>query len=505
MDPMAITTLLYASIISILFGAIILNFLSSHKRLKRNLPPSPSPTFPIIGHLHLISGLPHRTLHELSQKLGPVFSLQLGNRLAVVVSSPSAVDECFTKNDIILANRPCFISGEYFSYNHTTMGDAPYGDHWRNLRRLMAVEIMSTTRLNRFLPFRQDEVKHLLRGLYQVSSSSTFTVVDMRSRLSELSFNVITRMIVGKISFGQGEHLDYEKAKELTNLIREILVQAFVPSYADFIPFLRLFDNGNYEKRLSSLQKKMDGVLQLLIDQIRLSKGGNSMIDHLLSLQEKQQDYYTDDLIKGLILVTILAGSNTTWMSLEWALSLLVNNPDVLKKATAEIDAQVGQDRLVDEPDLAKLPYLNAVISETLRMFPPAPLLIPHMPSEDCKIAGYDLPLGTMLLVNAWAMHRDPDIWEEPEKFDPERFEGGKVEKGHKLVPFGMGRRVCPGAGLARRVIGLTLASLIQCFQWERLSENELVDLSEGNGVTMAKAQPLEVMSKNRDFLHKLL
>ncbi|XP_047312758.1 cytochrome P450 81Q32-like [Impatiens glandulifera] len=502
MDPF--TTLLYASLISILV-AFIFNFLSTQKRSKRNLPPSPSPTFPIIGHLHLLSDLPHRTFQELSQKLGPVFSLQLGNRLAVIVSSPSAVEECFTKNDIILANRPSFISGEYLSYNHTTMGDAPYGDHWRNLRRLMTVEVMSTTRLNSFLPIRQDEVKHLLQGLYQVSSSSTFTVVDMRSRLSELSFNVIMRMIAGKRYFGQEEISDYEEAKEFTNLIREILEQIGVSNPGDFLPVLRLFDYGNYEKSLSTLQKKMDGFLQRLIDQRRLSKGGNSMIDHLLALQENQQDYYTDDIIKGLILVMILAGTDTSSVTLEWALSLLVNNPEVLKKATAEIDAQVGQDRLVNEPDLAKLPYLHGVISETLRMFPPAPLLVPHMPSEDCKIAGFDVPRGTMLLVNAWAMHRDPDIWEEPEKFDPKRFEGEEAERGHKLLPFGMGRRVCPGVGLAQRVIGLTLASMIQCFEWERLSENDLVDLSEGKGLTMPKAQPLEVMCKNRDLLHKLI
>ncbi|XP_047311876.1 cytochrome P450 81Q32-like [Impatiens glandulifera] len=502
MDPF--TTLLYASLISILV-AFIFNFLSTQKRSKRNLPPSPSPTFPIIGHLHLLSDLPHRTFHELSQKLGPVFSLQLGNRLAVIVSSPSAVEECFTKNDIVLANRPYFISGEYLSYNHTTMGDSPYGDHWRNLRRLMTVEVMSTTRLNSFLPIRQDEVKHLLQGLYKVSSSSTFTVVDMRSRLSELSFNVIMRMIAGKRYFGQEEISNYEEAKEFTNLIREIFEQIGVSNPGDFLPVLRLFDYGNYEKSLSTLQKKIDGFLQRLIDQRRLSKGGNSMIDHLLALQENQQDYYTDDIIKGLILVMILAGTDTSSVTLEWALSLLVNNPEVLKKATAEIDAQVGQDRLVDEPDLAKLPYLHGVISETLRMFPAAPLLVPHMPSEDCKIAGFDVPRGTMLLVNAWAMHRDPGIWEEPEKFDPKRFEGGEAERGHKLLPFGMGRRVCPGVGLAQRVIGLTLASLIQCFEWERLSENELVDLSEGKGLTMPKAQPLEVMCKNRDLLNNLI
>ncbi|XP_047311805.1 cytochrome P450 81Q32-like [Impatiens glandulifera] len=501
MDP--ITTLLYASLISILFVAIILNFLSSHKRLRRNLPPSPSPTFPIIGHLHLLNDLPHRTFQELSEKLGPVFSLQLGNRLAVVVSSPSAVEECFTKNDVVLANRPPFISGKYFGYNHTTMTHAPYGDHWRNLRRLTAVEVLSTARLNGFLSIRQDEVKHLLRGLFEVSSSM-FAAVDMRSRLSELSFNVIMRMVAGKRYFGQGELSDYEEAKEFRNIVQEVFKQGGLSNAGDFLPILRLFDYQNHEKSLCTLQKKMDSFLQRLIDQRRLSNDGNTMIDHLLVLQEKQQEYYTDEIIKGLILVMILAGTDTSSLTLEWALSLLVNHPEVLKKAVKEIDVQIGQDRMMDELDIAKLPYLHGVISETLRLFPAGPLL-PHMPSEDCKIAGFDVPRGTVLLINAWAIHRDPNVWEEAELFKPERFEVKEAEGGHKLIPFGMGRRACPGIGLAQRVLGFTLGSLIQSFQWERLSENELVDLSEGKGLTMPKAQPLEVMCKARDILHKFL
>ncbi|XP_047311626.1 cytochrome P450 81Q32-like [Impatiens glandulifera] len=502
MDPIS-TLMLYASLISILFVAIILNFLSSHKRLKRNLPPSPSPTFPIIGHLHLLSDLPHRTLQELSQKLGPVFSLQLGNRLAVIVSSPSAVEECFTKNDIVLANRPSFISGEYFGYNCTSVGEAPYGDHWRNLRRLITVEILSTTRLNCSLSIRQNEVKHLLRDLYQVSSS-TFAAVNMRSRLSEMSYNIIMSMISGIKRLNQGEFSDFEEAKESVNIVDEFFKLSGVSYLGDFLPILRLFDYQNYEKNLSALQKKMDVLLQRLIDQCRLSNDGNSMIDHLLVLQEKQPDYYTNDIIKGLILIIILGGTDTSSITLEWALSLLVNHPESLKKAAAEIDAQIGQDRLLDESDLAKLPYLHGVISETLRMFPAGPLLF-RMSSEDCKIAGFDVPRGTMLIVNAWAIHKDPDVWEEAERFKPERFEDGEAEKGYKLIPFGMGRRACPGVALAHRIMGLALGSLIQCFDWKRLSENELVDLNEGKGLSMSKAKPLEVMCKARDILHKHL
>ncbi|GFY93768.1 cytochrome P450, family 81, subfamily D, polypeptide 3 [Actinidia rufa] len=198
----------------------------------------------------------------------------------------------------------------------------------------------------------------------------------------------------------------------------------------------------------------------------------------------------------------ILAGTDTLTVTMEWAMSLLVNHPVILKKARAELDAHVGHNHLVDEPDLSKLHYLQAIISETFRLFPAAPLLVPHMSSDDCTIGGFNVPRDTMVLVNAWAVHRDPKVWDDPTSFKPERFEGAEVA-GHKLLPFGMGRRLCPGLGLAQRVVGLGLGSLIQCFEWERVSENA-VDLTEGDGLTMPKLKPLEAMCKAREIMKKV-
>ena len=186
----------------------------------------------------------------------------------------------------------------------------------------------------------------------------------------------------------------------------------------------------------------------------------------------------------------LTAGTDTSSVTIEWALSLLLNHPEVLEKARAELDAQVGTDRLVDEHDLSNLPYLHNIISETLRLYPPTPMLVPHESSDDCKIGGYNIPRGTILLVNAWAVHRDPNVWDDPTSFKPERFEGLQVQPS-KLIPFGMGRRSCPGSGLAQRVVGLALGSLIQSFDWKRIGEEE-IDLAEGTGVFMPKAKPLE-------------
>ncbi|KAL6277584.1 hypothetical protein ACE6H2_021185 [Prunus campanulata] len=252
------------------------------------------------------------------------------------------------------------------------------------------------------------------------------------------------------------------------------------------------------------LARKTDAFLQGLIDEHRSrGRNGSTMIDHLLSLQESQPENYSDQTIKGLILMMLLAGTDTSAVTLEWAMSNLLNHPDVPKRARAELDAQVGQERLVEEHDISKLPFLESIISETLRLYPAAPILLPHFSSDDCIIEGFDVPRGTMVLVNAWAIHRDPKLWDDPESFIPERFRSGE-DLSHQLMPFGLGRRSCPGSGLAQRTVGLTLGSLIQCFDWMRVSEKE-IDMAEGKGLTMPKLLPLEVMCKARRIINKVL
>lgn len=199
------------------------------------------------------------------------------------------------------------------------------------------------------------------------------------------------------------------------------------------------------------------------------------------------------------------AGTDTSSVTIEWAVSLLLNHPEVLKRARAELDKNIGHERLVQESDLPNLPYIQCIINETLRLFPAAPLLVPHEPSEACTIGGFDVAHGTIVMVNAWAIHRDPMIWDDPLSFKPERFEKlGNVNEGYRFIPFGMGRRQCPGSGLANRVVGMALASLIQCFEWERVGE-ELVGLSEGKGLTMPKVEPLEAMCRPRQSMTHLL
>ncbi|CAN7116332.1 unnamed protein product [Brassica rapa subsp. narinosa] len=483
----------------LIFFIFSLKHLVGRWKCKFNLPPTPAWSLPVIGHLHLLKPPLHQILHSLSQSLGgaPIFRLRLGNRVAFVVSSLSLAEECFTKNDIALADRPKFTFGRLVEYNCTTMATTSYGDHWRNLRRIGAIEIFSSHRLDSFLSIRKDEIRHLILCLSK-NSLHVFAKVELRSLFGNFNINNILRMIAGKRFYGD-EAEQGDEAKRVRQLLDEAVSSAGVGHASDYVPFLRWFTS--YEKGVKKLAVRVDEFLQGLLDDKRAQKEkGNTMIDHLLSLQETEPDYYTDVTVKGLVVVMIFAGNVTLTRTLEWAMLNLLNHPEVLKKAKTEIDTKIGLDRLIDEPDAKNLPYLQNIISEIFRLYPAAPLLAPHRATEDCIIGGYDFPRGTTLIANVWAIHRDPNIWEEPEKFKPERFErkGGD----QTLMPFGMGRRACPGSGLAQRVVNLALGSMIQCFDWERIGE-EFVDISEAT--TMRPATPLLAMCRARPLVHKIL
>ncbi|CAI0465012.1 unnamed protein product [Linum tenue] len=500
---------------AILFALIISKLLisSKNKRRRTDLPPSP-PSLPFIGHLHLLKEPIHRTLQTLSQQYGPIYLLSLGVKNVVVVSSPSLAEECFNKNDIVLANRPMSISGKIINYNYTTVAAAPYGPHWRNLRRFTAVELLSTARLNSSVGIRQDEVRLLISSLFDKVSGagggSGFGEVEMRSRLNGLSLNIVMRMVAGKRYFGtEGAAEEGERFQEV---IREVFDVSGASNPADFLPVLRWIDYGGMEKRMRRVFAKFDAVFQDLIEEHRGreedSTRSKTMIGAFLTLQESEPETYSDDVIKGHVMVSTCFNilgicTDTSAATIEWAMSLLLNHPKILNKARTELDDVVGKNRLVQESDYVKLPYLQSIINETLRLYPVAPLLVPHYSSDNCTIGGYHIPKGTTLLANAWAIHRDPEVWDDPTNFRPERYEGLEVE-GYKLLPFGMGRRSCPGSGLANKVVSLALGALIQSFEWKRISEESL-DMSEGQGLTMPKVEPLRALCKVRECLKDVL
>ncbi|CAN6817708.1 unnamed protein product [Brassica oleracea] len=257
----------------------------------------------------------------------------------------------------------------------------------------------------------------------------------------------------------------------------------------------------------------MDAILQRLLDECRGNKDGNTMVNHLLSLQQQDPEYYSEVIIKGLMLGIMFAASETSAVITEWAMASLLNHPESLEKLKLEIDEKIGQDRLIEETDIPNLPYLQNVeiqqnvVSETLRLYPAAPLLVPRLTVEDIKIGGYDVPRETMVMVNAWSIHRDPELWTEPERFNPDRFNGGgegENDDVRMLITFGSGRRMCPGAGLANKIVTLALGSLIQCFDWGRVNGKK-IDMTEGPEIVMRKVVPFRAMCQLRPVMNKLL
>ncbi|CAI0424633.1 unnamed protein product [Linum tenue] len=468
-------------IISILFLLIS----RQSKRRRPNLPPSP-PSLPFIGHLHLLKLPLHRTLQTLSTNHGPIFSLALGARNVVVVSSPALAEECLQQNGVVFANRPhSFLGFKIFAYNYTSIGAAPYGPHWRNLRRLSAVELLSAARLNSFLHVRTDEVTRLVNGLVG------FGKVEMKLRLVGLSMNMVMRMIAGKRYFGGATEGRGEEGEEFKELMREVFELSATSNPVDFLPVLKWVDFSGLEKRMWRAHQRMDRFFQSLIDEHRskmqeeeedgVGSSRKTMIDTMLILQGSEPETYSDDIIKGHVMSLILAGTDTTAATIEWGMSLLLNHPEILDKARAEIDNAVGNSRLVQE----------------------WPLLIPHQSSEDCTVGGYFVSKETMLFVNTWAIHRDPTVWEDPTRFWPERHSEAEGNP-YRLLPFGAGRRSCPGIALANRAVSVALGTLIQCFEWKRAGE-EILDMTEGPGLSMPKLVPLEALCKPRKFMEDVL
>ncbi|PKU65917.1 Isoflavone 2'-hydroxylase [Dendrobium catenatum] len=507
-----------ALFLSLLLLPKVLFMTKTDKQKKKNLPPSPPNSLPILGHLHLIKKPLHQSLAQLSARHGQILLCRFGIRPVLVVSSASLAEECFTTNDLSFANRPKFPSTRLLTYNHTSLGSAPYGPHWRDMRRIATIEVLSGHRLSFFSDVRADEARALAHRLFlDTKNQVDFTRVELRSRLFGLAMNVMMKMMVGKRYYG--EESGDDEARRFRELVEESFTLAGASNVGDFLPsMVGWFTRRRVQSRMAHIHNYRDKFMQALVEERRRKinkeeqekeagefaeedqRNHKTMIDAILSLQRTHPEQYDDSFIKSLVTTLLSAGTDTSSNTIEWAMSLLLNNPEKLEKVREEIDEKVEKGRLLDESDLAKLPYLHSVINETLRLYPVGPLLVPHESLEECKVGGYNIPSGTMLLVNAYAIQRDPAIWPEPTKFLPERFlENSKVEGG-KMLPFGMGRRRCPGEGLAMREVGLVLGTLLQCFEWRRIGAEEL-EMKEGSGLTMPRANPLEALCRPREAM----
>ncbi|KAJ1387943.1 Cytochrome P450 [Sesbania bispinosa] len=476
--------------------------------------PVPAGAWPVIGHLHLLGGdnqLLYRTLGAMADQYGPAFNIWLGTRRAFVVSNWEVAKQCFTTNDKALASRPKTVAAKHMGYNYAVFGFAPYSPFWREMRKIATLELLSNRRLEMLKHVRVSELNMGITDLYNswVQNGSKPVMMELNRWLEDLTLNMVVRMVAGKRYFGASATCDDDEARRCQKAINQFfhLIGIFVVS--DALPFLRWFDLQGHERAMKKTAKELDAILEGWLQEHRKQRvngevkaeGEQDFIDVMLSLEEEGHLsnflYDSDISIKSTCLALILGGSDTTAGTLTWAISLLLNNRQALKKAQEELDMNVGMDRQVEESDIKNLVYLQAIIKETLRLYPAGPLLGPREAQEDCNVAGYHVPAGTRLVVNLWKIHRDPKIWEDPSVFKPERFltshEVDVRGQNFELIPFGSGRRSCPGMSFALLVLHLTLARLLHAFEFATPS-HEPVDMTESPGLTIPKATPLEVL-----------
>ncbi|PON99141.1 Cytochrome P450, E-class, group I [Trema orientale] len=479
----------------------------------RRAPVEAGGAWPIIGHLRQLGGPqpPHVTLGHMADKYGPIFTIRMGVHKALVVSSWKIAKECFTTNDRVFANRPKAVALEHMAYNYAVFGFSPYGPYWRQVRKIATLELLSNHRLELLSHVRESEVKSAIKEiyeLYRVKKDNHAVKVEMKKWFGDLNMNIIFREVVGRRyleATASSDGNDDRCRKALRDFFR--LTGTFV--VADAIPWLRWLDLGGYERAMKETAKELDYVLEGWLEEHKrkrdsggsLLKGDRDFMDVMLSLfddGEEVSSYDADTIVKSTCLSLILGGTDTTATTLTWALALLLNNREALKKAQIELDEHVGRERQVKESDIKNLIYLQAVLKETLRLYPPGPLAMHHESSEDCNVDGYHIPQGTRLIVNLTKIHRDPHVWSDPCEFKPERFVGAHKNvdvrgQNFELIPFGSGRRICPGISFSMQVMQLTLATLLHSFEITTPFD-EPVDMRETTALTNVKASPLDVL-----------
>ncbi|KAL9331644.1 hypothetical protein ACSQ67_001254 [Phaseolus vulgaris] len=450
-------------------------------------PPSP-PSLPIIGHLHLVGSVIPKSFQALARRYGPLIQLRLGASTCVVVSNAQVAKEVMKAHDLNFCNRPQFGSSENYLYKDSDFITVPYGPYWRFIKKLCVTQLLSTTQLGRLRHIRQQEIEKLLKSLLECSSEGRET--DLSRDLTALTNNGLCRMAMSTTC------LDHNDGDDIIGLVTEFMDLAAKLSIGDVLGPLGKFDLFGYGKKLVRIVGKFDGILERILQEHEANNSERGdMMDILLRVHKdpNAEMRLTRNDIKAFFLDIFLAGTDTTSTASQWAMAEIMNNPGVLTKMRAEIDEVVGSSRLVIESDLPNLPYLQAVVKEVLRLHPTAPFSLRES-AEECTINGYDIKGQTRTLINVYAIMRDPEEWTNPEEFIPERFlvDDSDVTKGgdFRYLPFGSGRRGCPGSSLALTVIQGTVASLIQCFDW-KTKGGERVCLEEGSSFSTGLAKPL--------------
>ncbi|XP_058782406.1 flavonoid 3',5'-hydroxylase 1-like [Vicia villosa] len=490
--------------IAIAFFIFIISHFSISLILKntyKRLPPGPR-GWPILGVLPQLGTMPHVTLTNMSKKYGPIMYLKMGTCDTLVASTPDAARAFLKTLDHNFLNRPNIMGATYLGYDSQDLVFAQYGPKWKLLRKLTTSHMLGGTALQSWSHVRENEVKQMVKSIYEFGKKGQ--VIEIGDLLSYAIVNMVSQVVLSKPIFENKR----QESKEFKEMVVEFMIISGV-NIGDFVPFIGWMDLEGLVGKMKRLHKRFDVFLNEVIqDHVKSAHQRKEKPDILDVLMENGDDNSADRLslsnIKAVLLNLFTAGTDTSASIIEWALAEMLKNPNILIKAQKEIDEVVGKERMVVESDLQKLPYLEAICKETYRLHPSTPLSVPRVSSKACQVNGYYIPKDTRLNVNIWAIGRDPNIWDNPLEFNPERFLSARIDPSgvdFELIPFGAGRRICVGYKMAIVVIEFILGTLIHSFDWKLPNGVEL-NMDEAFGITLQKAVPLSTMVTPRLNTH---
>ncbi|XP_065854567.1 iridoid oxidase-like [Euphorbia lathyris] len=500
---------------SFTFLFLITFFLVLKKRQSTKQQPPGPPGWPLIGNIFDLGSNPHRSLYELRFKYGDLLWLRLGWNNTLVIQTAKAAEQLFKNHDASFCDRKIPQSSTAHNYYKGSITVGRYNSYWRILRRLVTLGLVTKKQIQETVTIRQKCIDDMIQYIHEDSATAQHRgelgEIELSKYVFTMTFNLMGNLVLSRdlVNSKSKEGNDFfhamDKAMELGGKA----------NFADFFPFLKRLDaqriKKDMEKHLGRTLSIIEKFVMERIEDRKLMKERESkdLLDTFLEYNESgdggREEHETISTHNMLIVIveTFFGGTETTTSTTEWVMTELFQNPESMRKVKDELNRVVGLKRKVAESDIDHLPYLHAVIKESMRLHPVAPLLIPRNAIEDTNFMGYIIPKDTEIYVNTWAIGRDPDAWEDPLSFKPERFLGSNIQyrgKNFELLPFGAGRRICVGYPLAHQILHLTVASLLHYFDWEIDSKSiaDAMDMSERSGITVRKLIPLKAIPRKK-------
>ncbi|XP_073152413.1 flavonoid 3'-monooxygenase CYP75B137-like [Henckelia pumila] len=501
--------LMLGTTVAVLAVILLITFLIRSRR-KNSPPRPPGPRgYPgLVGSLLSLNPELTTCFTQLANTYGPIFTLKLGRKVGIVISSPELAQEILKRHDATFAYRDMPVVATETSYGGLNISWSPYGPEWRMRRKLAGHEILSKNGLDSVNALRRREVRLMVKHIYIHSQAGS--PVNVGERIFLTILDILTSMLWGGRHLG-GDERDARRGVELREVIIKMIELFSKLNISDFYPQLARFDIQGMHKRMKVLMRRFDTLFDDMIEQrLKMQDGGGDNIAGeaagsckdflhvLLKLKEEQngnEANFTLKHVKALLMDIISGGTESTGNTVEFALAEMMNQPHILRKVQEELETVADKHTVLEETAIQNLPYLRALMKETLRLHPAIPLLLPHRSNSACNVAGYQIPKGSLVFINAWAIHRDPSTWDNPLEFRPERFldQYGKLGfcgNDLRYFPFGSGRRICAGTAMAERMFTYLVATLVHSFDW-KLAPGEKMDLSEQYGLISRKKIPL--------------